>query len=130
MKFVLVGLLLFCGSVWADDASDDDQLGRKNCRGWNQLTSSQALFYLVGLRDGILTTAVLVSGAEQTVAFYFPDGSTFGEAQKGINQICAQPENSNISVIFAQKAFTLKAHGSKPQEVEEYLRFMRIVNPK
>jgi hypothetical protein len=125
MKVIAGLILLVSGASLASAGSTRDEFGRSNCRNWNRLSDDQAIFYVAGLNDGMVTLSLDVPAANTRLDKYFQPDITLGEIQKGVNEICAQPENANIPVIFAVRAFTSKAHGAKPQDVEEYLRGLR-----
>jgi hypothetical protein len=117
------------------------------CHEWNQLGEvgelgkAARIYFLSGFQEGMqhgLMQGVIKlteSGVSVSKALVWRT-DTFGifaapvanvDTIKGINAICARPENSLILVYDAMQAFIMQVKGKQPSEIEAFLARARQV---
>jgi hypothetical protein len=101
------------------DLAQEYTMDMLNCRAWTaDLIPSAKLGYVLGFRD-----AKTISGSEKLG--WTTSGATAGEAVKGLNKLCAAPENGAVPVPDMMLVFAEMFNGASEAYVNDLLETFR-----
>ena len=98
--------------------------GLLNCRAWDAAEPPARLSYLAAAADATLLLLYEVEkGADASK--YMPAALNNSEASVIVGQLCGQPENKPVPVIFIYRLMAAKANGVAQEEIERRATFFR-----
>ena len=65
---------------------------------------------------------------KELIEKYLPYDLSLNEMTAGVSQLCGQPENARLPVVYVLNVLSLKTRGGTPQEVEDVLSMNRKVS--
>ena len=114
MKTIML-LLLLVGVAHAQIPDNELTLGTVNCRWWATRNENWKLGYVLGFGE-----AAQYSGDKLTMAI-MGDGVTYGEYVRGVDELCAVPENAILHAYRMIMIFTKKFQGVPADQINREL---------
>src|ERR1044072_737774 len=100
--------------------------GLLNCRAWATADYDKRLSYLAGVTEASLLLLWEVNKAEDA-ARYLPAALNNGEVSPLITDMCEQPENRAVPVVFIFRLAAGKANGMAPDALQRQAAMYRKV---
>ena len=122
MKRIIIAALAFTGLATGLHAQNPPQqltLGTVNCRWWLASELGVKLGFVIGFN------AAKVLTHDQALTNYDNSEATNGDIVRGLDALCAVPENGNLPVHSALFAFVLQSKGTPKEKINIYLQETR-----
>ena len=98
----------------------------RNCRYWETIPRELRTDFLDGYLEGIVTGLQKDTKENHEVtARLIPSRATTGEILRGLDVLCAQPENANLTLAMSLEIFTMKVKGMPQSEIDSTTTLFR-----